>query len=147
MIKETIERFLTELNILPFPNSLWKSFDICLRFNSSKQQYIEVKRAIREKVVKKTGGLYIIARSKKILYIGESEESIQRRLIRHIDKMFTRTDSRSDFFKLEQHQGLLSIYYLPLPPELIEMRRAFEDLLTNVLEPEYKKWIKEEEQQ
>ncbi|WP_269433527.1 GIY-YIG nuclease family protein [Bacillus sp. FJAT-29937] len=104
------------------------------------QQYKFVKETIQENVPKGNGGLYIILREGKVLYIGESEKNIHNRLRRHIDKIYKRTDKRSDFFKLAEHQGKLSIYFWVLSPSLIGFRKAIEDLLTNALEPEYKKW-------
>jgi hypothetical protein len=140
MMKETIEEILYKLQILPMGNNNWKKFDICLYSDSPIEEYRKAKGKIHDCVPKGTGGVYIIAKDEKVLYIGESKQNILRRLKRHIDKIYIRTDNRSDFFKLEEHQGHLSIYYWPLPPSLIDKRKAIEDLLTNALEPEYKKW-------
>jgi hypothetical protein len=140
MIKNTIKELLNKLQILPISNDNWEKFDVCLYSNSINQEYLNVKKKISECVPKGISGVYIIAKDEKILYIGESEKDIQARLIRHINKIYIRTDRRADFFKLEEHQGDLSIYYWPLPTTLINKRKAVEDLLTHALEPEYKKW-------
>lgn len=142
LVKEIIEKWLYQSEILPITNPNWTKFHLCLftKDKSSEQEYKDVKKTIRKYVPKGTSGVYIIAKDDKILYIGESDKNIHTRLRRHIDKIYIRTDSRSDFFKLEGHQGNLTIYYWSLPPELIAKRKAIEDLLTNVLEPEYKKW-------
>lgn len=139
-MRGTIESKLSKLGILPVSSSRWKHFDIILSSDSTVDQYKEVKRTILEAVGKGMGGVYIIKKQEKVLYIGESAKNIHRRLIRHIDKVYKRTDSRADFFKLEEHQGHLSIYYLALCPAQIGKRKAIEDLLTIVLEPEYKRW-------
>lgn len=140
MMKGAIEELLYTSQILPISNTKWQKFDVCLYPHSTKQEYVDVKKKIRDCVPKETSGVYIITKNKKLLYIGESEKNIHIRLIRHMDKIYIRTDSRSDFFKLEEHQGHLSIYYWALPSNLIDKRKAIEDLLTNALEPEYKKW-------
>jgi len=141
-MKDTIEKLLNQLGILPITNPIWTKFDVCLFSNdiSTEKQYKDVKKRIRENVPKGTSGVYIIAKDEKALYIGESEKNIHTRLRRHIDKIYIRTDSRSNFFKQKEHQGQLSIYYWSLPPDLISIRKEIEDLLTNALEPEYKKW-------
>ncbi|MFB9759251.1 GIY-YIG nuclease family protein [Ectobacillus funiculus] len=140
MMKEAIEELLYTLQILPISNSRWQKFDVCLHSYSINQEYINVKKKIHDCVPKGTSGVYVITKNKKVLYIGESEKNIHTRLKRHMDKIYSRTDSRSEFFKLEEHQGHLSIYYWALPSNLIDKRKDIEDLLTNVLEPEYKKW-------
>jgi hypothetical protein len=106
---------------------------------SSTQKVAEVKDVIRKSIGNNIGGIYIILKKDTILYIGESEESIRVRIMRHIDKVYRRTDSRSMFFKEEQHQGLLTICFLPLGNEHIGLRKSIEEMLTILLEPEYKK--------
>lgn len=140
MMKDVIEEQLYRLKILPLSNIKWKKFDLCLYSDSSNQEYLNAKKKIRECVPKGTSGVYILTNKEKVLYIGESEKNIHSRLRRHIDKIYVRTDSRSDFFKLKEHQGLLSIYYWSFPPNLVDKRKNIEALLTNALEPEYKKW-------
>ncbi len=139
-MKESIEELLTTLQILPISNPIWKKFEVTLYSNSTLQQFQSVKEIIRDNVSEGIGGLYIIAKNNKILYVGESEERIRYRLRRHMEKIFSRTDSRSDFFKLGQYQGKLTIFFMQLPSNLINQRKAIEDLLTNALEPEYKRW-------
>ncbi|WP_462410361.1 hypothetical protein [Neobacillus sp. Marseille-QA0830] len=139
-LKEAIEKVLTELEIHPITNHNWKTFNIVLNTKSSRQQSAEVKRKIREEVGKGVGGIYMVAKQKTILYIGESRRNIANRLIRHMNKIDIRTDYRSDFFKIREHQGKLTIYFFPLPSNLIESRKVIEELLTIFLEPEYKKW-------
>jgi len=143
MMKEFISNSLHQLNILPLTNQIWTKFKICLftKDKSTDQQYMYAKQRIREFIPKGTNGIYIIAKDKKVLYIGESEKNIHTRLGRHIDKIYWRTDSRADFFKLEGHQGELTIYYWSLPTELINKRKVIEELLTNALEPEYNKCL------
>lgn len=140
VIRETVQDLLHNLQILPISNSNWHKFDVHLQSDSTKQQYIDTKKKINSFVPKGTCGIYIIAKNEKILYIGESENNIHNRLSRHMDKIYTRTDSRADFFKLKEHQGDLSIYYRPLPLNLMNERKSIEELLTLALEPEYKKW-------
>jgi hypothetical protein len=140
MMKDTIEELLKALHILPISNYKWSKFDVSLYSDSSNEEYLSVKKKIREYVPKKTSGIYIITKGEKVLYIGESEKNIHTRLKSHMDKIYIRTDNRADFFKLEEHQGDLSIYYWSLPSNLINKRRTIEELLTHALEPEYKKW-------
>lgn len=120
MMKDVIEEQLYRLEILPLSNIKWKKFDLCLYSDSSNQEYLHAKKKIRECVPKGTSGVYILTNKEKVLYIGESEKNIHSRLRRHIDKIYVRTDSRSDFFKVKEHQGFLSIYYWPLPPNLVD---------------------------
>jgi hypothetical protein len=87
------------------------------------------------------GGVYIIAKQEKILYIGESEKDIRNRIIRHMEKIKIRKDRRADFFKLEHHHGQLTIYLMALPRESIDVRFSIEDILTKLLDPEYKRWL------
>jgi hypothetical protein len=138
--KIEIEELLYNLQIIPITNSSWKRFDIELRTASSTQEVAEVKEVIRKSIGDNIGGIYIILKKDTILYIGESEESIRVRIMRHIDKVYRRTNRRSMFFKEEQHQGLLTICFLPLRNELIGLRKSIEEMLIILLEPEYKKW-------
>lgn len=137
-----IKKWLTELEILPITNPSWTKFDICIypKEISNENEYKEVKKTIRENVPKGTSGVYLINKAEKVLYIGESKNYIHSRIRRHIDKIYIRNDSRSEFFKLTEHQGNLSIYYLELPIELISKRKVIESLLTIALKPEYQNW-------
>jgi len=139
-MKLTNEELLHSLKILPLSNDIWEKFDISLFSDSTVQEYDRVKKVINHHVSQGFGGIYIIAKEDKILYIGESEKSIRNRLRRHIAKIYIRTDPRSLFFKLPEHQGNLTIYFWALPLNLLDKRRIIEDLLTNALEPEHKKW-------
>jgi predicted GIY-YIG superfamily endonuclease len=56
------------------------------------------------------GGVYIIAKQEKILYIGESEKDIRKRINRHMEKIKIRKDRCAEFIKLEHHHGQLTIY-------------------------------------
>ncbi|MEH7248074.1 hypothetical protein V7114_14960 [Neobacillus niacini] len=137
---EEIKNLLHKYHILPITNARWTSFEVNLSPTSTKQEVSDVKKKIRERISKGIGGVYIIAKEEDILYIGESEHRIRYRIMRHMDKITNPTDSGSKFFKLEQHHGLLTVWFMPLPKELIRMRRTIEDMLTILLEPEYKKW-------
>ena len=137
---EVIKDLLHKYHILPITDERWTKFGVNLNPASTKQEVSIMKKKIRERIPKGIGGVYIIAKEEVILYIGESEHRIRYRIIRHMDKIKIRTDRRSKFFKLEKHHGLLTVWFMPLPKELIGMRRTIEDLLTMVLEPEYKKW-------
>lgn len=141
MMKKSIESLLSNFQILPIFNDQWRKFDICLYSSSLHSEYSDVKKKIRDFVPKEIGGIYLITKNDKTLYVGESSKNIRKRLNRHIDKIYIRNDSRSNFFKLKEHQGYLSIYYWALPPHLIAQRHTIEELLTIVLEPEYTKWI------
>lgn len=141
MMKKSIESLLSNLQILPISNAQWRKFDICLYSSSIYSEYSDVKRKIRDFVPKEIGGIYLIKKNDKTLYVGVSSKNISKRLNRHIDKIYIRNDSRSDFFKLKEYQGYLSIYYWAFPPYLIEQRHTIEELLTILLEPEYKKWL------
>ena len=101
-----IEEVLNTFQILPISNNNWGNFDVCLYSESSNQEYLNVKKKIRECVPKGTIGIYIIVKDKKVLYIGESGKDIHTRLRRHIDKIYVRTDNRSTFFKLDEHHDI-----------------------------------------
>ncbi|WP_066309653.1 hypothetical protein [Bacillus sp. FJAT-29814] len=140
MMGENIETVLTKLEILPISNPNWKMFSITLNSSSPEQEYKDAKGKIIDTVGKGVGGIYMITRENTMLYIGESKRNIHNRLVRHINKIYIRKDHRSDFFKQQHHQGQLTIYYYPLPERLLENRKVIEEMLTLVLEPEYKKW-------
>lgn len=141
MMKKSIESLLSNLQILSISNAQWQKFDICLYSHSINSEYSDVKKKIKDFVPKEIGGIYLITKNDRTLYIGESFKNIRTRLNRHIDKIYIRNDSRSNFFKLKEYQGHLSIYFWALPPHLLVQRHTIEELLTIVLEPEYKKWI------
>jgi predicted GIY-YIG superfamily endonuclease len=139
-MKEEIRDLLHTYHILPITNERWTEFEVNLSTTSTEQEVSEAKKKIRERISEGIGGVYIISKEEAILYIGESKHGIRRRIMRHMDKITIRTDRRSEFFKLEQHQGFLTVRFMPLPKEQIRMRRAIEEMLTMLLEPEYKKW-------
>ncbi|MFC4402930.1 GIY-YIG nuclease family protein [Gracilibacillus xinjiangensis] len=140
MMKEEIKDLLYSHHILPVSNQNWKNIDIYLCENSTNNEYLSAKRRIQEKIPKRASGIYIISNEEMVLYIGESKCNIRARLERHLDKIFIRQDRRADFFKVEEHQGRLSIYYWSLPQHLIVYRKIIEELMILALEPEYVKW-------
>lgn len=141
MKQQSLETLLHQLHLLPYTNSLWKKMSITLYTKFTREQYTEVKKKIRQSIPKGTGGIYIIAKEDKVLYIGESRSRIVNRLLRHMDKIHWRKDSRADFFKLQEHQGELTLYYRPLEGEWLLKRKIIEELLTIVLKPAYIEYL------
>jgi len=131
---------LISWRLMPISVPSWNHFEINLTNCSTNDEYTQAKKIIRENVSKGKGGLYILEKGDTVLYIGESKSNIQNRLIRHINKIYLRKDSRSDFFKLPEHIGDLTIYFYVLPPGLLKQRKFIESLLTTALEPEYINW-------
>lgn len=84
---EVIKDLLHKYQILPITNDRWTKFEVNLNPASTKQEVSVMKKKIREGIHKGIGGVYIIAKEEVILYIGESEQRIRSRIIRHMDKI------------------------------------------------------------
>lgn len=139
-MESEIKDILMELNLLPIQQGHWKSVDFHLYSDSSVKQYDEAKHKIRVHVPGKTKGIYVLMKGKEVLYIGESGDSIQKRMIRHIEKIYSRTDKRSIFFKQRQHQGNLSYFYLELTSLSSTHRKLIEESMNLAVKPSYLTW-------
>lgn len=139
-MEDEIRASLIELKLLPIQEGHWKKVDFCLYSDSTREKYDEAKRKIRIHVPDKTKGIYVLMKDTKVLYIGESGSSIQRRMIRHIDKIYSRKDERSLFFKQCQHQGDLSYYHFELSSLPSVHRKLIEESMNIVIKPSYLTW-------
>lgn len=139
-MEDEIKTRLMELNLLPIQQGHWHNVDFHLYSDSSVKQYDEAKQKIRIHVPHRAKGIYVLMRDKEVLYIGESGSSIQRRMIRHIDKIYSRMDERSLFFQQRQHQGDLSYYYFELPSLSSTHRKLIEESMNMVVKPLYLTW-------
>lgn len=140
VIEDELRAELIELKLLPIQEGRWKKVDFRLYSNSTREEYDEVKQKIHIHVPRKTKGIYVLTKGKEVLYIGESGNSTQRRMIRHIDKIYSRTDERSRFFKQRQHQGDLTYYHFELPSLSSAHRKLIEESMNMVIKPAYLTW-------
>lgn len=137
--REQVKKFTEQIGILPITNENWLEININLSVESTRTEYLNARKEISNKIATKMTGVYIILKEDRILYIGESQ-NLSKRMLKHIAKIYVRTDERSEFFKLEKNQGQLSIRYLLLESKEVPKRQDIENVLTRVLEPEYEKW-------
>ena len=139
-MENEIRASLTELKLLPIGEGRWKKVDFCIYSDSTKEQFDEARRKILDYVPHSTKGIYVLIKGEEVLYIGESGSSIQKRMMRHIDKIYSRTDERSTFFKQPQNQGDLTYYYFELPLVSSTYRKLIEESMNIVVKPTYLDW-------
>lgn len=137
MNKDSAQKQLIELGLLPLNNGVWKSFDVTLYSNSTYDEYLQVLKVIRNNVIADLGGVFIIKLKDEILFVGSSKDNLRYRVIRQMEKIHTRDDKRADFFKKEENQGNLTIYFSS------EDGDSIKKLLKCVLQPKYDKWLLE----
>lgn len=135
MNKESAQKRLMELGLLPLNNGVWKSFNVTLFSTSTYDEYLQALKVIRSNVDEDLGGIFIINLKDSVLFIGESKDNLRYRIIRQMEKVYTRQDHRAYFFKEKKNQGNFTIYYST------EDRENIKHLLKCALRPKYDEWL------